>query len=387
MSTPEEDPRFLLTAAPLSSYLPVVAQLRLASTCKAWHAALARCPCPRVDLTAAAGVCAETVTDEVLRAAVARAQGRLESLDVWNCVSLSATALFAELTANAATLRELRAGHTSGEADDGAADTAELTCAAVTQLLSQAPLLRVLDVTLRGDVDSAMVLLHELQLRVGLKARCGVMSGDGVQAFPQAIALRAQALAGLQPGQPPPPFVPPACFAEVRVAWGHGTWNHQLFLTPAMLATLLYALQRQRNIHAIKLDTQEIAFNSQIDAFGVRRYPVAEALGALLSADLATLTAFSLRSLTRVLEDIDLAPMVAALPLNSHLQTLEIVGDASTEDAAADAALAAFARGTLLPAVAANAGLRELRFCRERPVAELRQAEAIVQQRAQQPSA
>ena len=139
MSTPEEDPRFLLTAAPLSSYLPVVAQLRLASTSKAWRAALAQRPAPRVDLSAAAGVRAHKVTDEVLRAAVARAQGRLEALDVRGCTALSRAALRTALTANAATLRELRVGDAPEQAAAAADVSRLLTCKQLTAWLPKAP--------------------------------------------------------------------------------------------------------------------------------------------------------------------------------------------------------------------------------------------------------
>ena len=380
-----EDPNFLLVAAPLSLRLPVVPQLRLA-TSKAWRAELAQRAAPRVDLSAAAGVRSDRVTDETLHAAVARAQGRLEVLDVRGCASLSAAALVAVLDANAATLRELRTGDAPQHTTLASLLNASLPCDQLVQLLTRAPLLHKLDVKLACGVAEAVALVQTLLQRAGSTAYCVVKAAVEVDLVPYApggdvvdLALAARARARAQVGHRPPPWHAPFA-ATVRAAVDVVSLEFPgLFVETPALVRALSELPRLRRVELVL----------PADAFdgrgGVQRYPLAEELGALIAADVATLQQFSL-STQRVLDVANLVPLAAALPLNSHLEVLQFCGVPGA-DAAADVALAEFARDVLLPAVTANTGLRELRIATERPLPELRQAEALVQQRAQQPSA
>jgi hypothetical protein len=104
-----------LTAAlprPLVLYifkrLPADQRARAACVCRAWWEAVAD-PALwlRLDLSAASGVRCR-IDKAALRAAAARAHGRLEALDTTECNKLLWNALKHVVNANAASLRELR---------------------------------------------------------------------------------------------------------------------------------------------------------------------------------------------------------------------------------------------------------------------------------------
>jgi hypothetical protein len=98
------------------------------------------------------------------------------------------------------------------------------------------------------------------------------------------------------------------------------------------------------------------------------------ALAALIAADAPALLA--LTCFSTGLEDAGLAPIVEALRLNHHLRKLNCHSNGMSE---------AFARQRLLPAVRANATLRELKCAHyeRRPFAAKAEAEELVRRRAQ----
>ena len=104
-------------------------------------------------------------------------------------------------------------------------------------------------------------------------------------------------------------------------------------------AALLSALAGHLTLEALTLEGDLSTFADAL----------APALGAVVAADAPALT--SLRLAGCALGDAGLRPLVAALPGNTHLRTLECDSNALS---------AAFAREVLLPAVRANAGLTRL---------------------------
>ncbi len=96
---------------------------------------------------------------------------------------------------------------------------------------------------------------------------------------------------------------------------------------------------------------------------------VGAALGALLAANAPALTVLHVGYC--ILTDAGMAPLLEALPRNTHLRELNIAGNYISE---------AFARDVLLPAVRANASLRVLRT--SRIMQGEREAEDVVKGRA-----
>jgi hypothetical protein len=109
----------------------------------------------------------------------------------------------------------------------------------------------------------------------------------------------------------------------------------------AAAITLLGALVAHESLHALSVhgDSMRIA----------DRAPAGAALGALLAADAPALTALDIGDCE--LRDAGMAPLLAALPGNTHLRTLACAGNEITE---------AFAADVLLLAVRANGSLRAL---------------------------
>jgi hypothetical protein len=110
----------------LLARLPLRARFAAASVCRAWRAALAE-PTLWTRLVLEACCC-----DAMLRAASARARGRLELLDVSDAPNVTPDALVSVAAANAGALRELRGvGHSNTGGGALAASFAELyRCAA-----------------------------------------------------------------------------------------------------------------------------------------------------------------------------------------------------------------------------------------------------------------
>jgi hypothetical protein len=118
------------------SLLPVDARARCAAVCRAWRAALLEPSLwQHLNVSPTSGV-TRPVTAALLAGAAARAHGSLRTLDVSGCAGVSAEALLAVATANAATLRELRMGQPTP-------DQYPLRAADFEALLHAAPLLRV----------------------------------------------------------------------------------------------------------------------------------------------------------------------------------------------------------------------------------------------------
>ncbi len=99
-----------------------------------------------------------------------------------------------------------------------------------------------------------------------------------------------------------------------------------------------------------------------------------QALGALVAADAPALTELDVSN--GCLGDAGMGPLIDALPLNTHLRTLIIVYACITE---------AFTAQRLLPAVRANASLRELTAFEDEDAApSLAEAVRLVDQRERQ---
>jgi hypothetical protein len=99
----------------LFSLLPVDARARCAAVCRAWRAALLDPSLwQHLDLSASSGV-SRRMTEALMQAAAACAGGTLLTLDVSGCVAVSPAALLAVVTANAATLLEMRLGEPAPE--------------------------------------------------------------------------------------------------------------------------------------------------------------------------------------------------------------------------------------------------------------------------------
>jgi hypothetical protein len=365
-----EDPRFLQCVAPLASYLPLVAQLRLSATSRAWHAAQAKRYVTCVDLSPRSGVRVASVTDAVLRAACALTHGRLEELDVRGCALLTRPALAEVLAANAPTLRRVYVS------EGGTADaTCLLDCAHATALLATAPHLRVFEAHLKGAAQEAAALVQAAARLGALHVRFGVqLAPDSTDRTYDTIAMAANGIAraAREPGQAPQPRAPG--FAGAVRASGDTTSFEFLGALHGQESapTLLAALQAHPRVRVVELQLPADAFDETETADG-DAHPLADALAALVAANSPTLQQLHVRT-ERALCDTDLAPLVEALLLNTHLTTLRCgpAGDVSED----------FARRVLLPAVHGNASLRVLRICEQQESPALREAEALVQQRS-----
>ncbi len=351
---------------PLASYLPLVAQLRLSATSRAWHAAQAKRYVTCVDLSPRSGVRVASVTDAVLRAAMALTRGRLEELDVCGCALLTRPALAEALDANAPTLRRVYVSE--GGAADGP-DATCLVCAQATALLTTAPQLRVFEAHLKGDVQEAAALVQAVARLGALRVRFGVQLAPDSTDRTYDMAADGVARAARELGQAPQPRAPG--FAGAVRASGDAT-SLEFFGTlhgPKSAPTLLAALQAHPRVRVVELELPDDAFDETETVDGDDALPLADALGALVAANSPTLQQLHVRT-ARALCDVDLAPLVAALLLNTHLQVLRCgsAGDVSED----------FARRVLLPAVRGNASLRVLRICEEQELPTLREAEALV---------
>jgi hypothetical protein len=141
-------------ALAIFALLPVDARLRCREVCRGWRAVLRdRSLWLRLDLSKASGGLARCATDALLRAAAARAGGRLHFLDVSDCEGITPACMLEVLTANAGALRELRAWTANGVGLPGLAD--------VAALLRAAPQLRVFDADVACErVEDAQRLLR-----------------------------------------------------------------------------------------------------------------------------------------------------------------------------------------------------------------------------------
>jgi hypothetical protein len=110
----------------------------------------------------------------------------------------------------------------------------------------------------------------------------------------------------------------------------------------AAVATLLGALTAHPSLRTLSLAHNPLAHEAEHAAAGA-------ALGALLAANAPALTELDVPACD--LGDAGMAPLLQALPHNTHLRKLDVSHSHMSE---------AFARDVLLPAVRANASLRSL---------------------------
>jgi hypothetical protein len=172
--------------------LPVDARLRCSEVCRGWRHMLAteRVLWTALDLSPSSGVACR-VTDALLRTATSKAGGTLTTLDVCGFNDISHEALLAVVTANAASVLELRMSGTFH---------AE-SCAQAEALLRAAPRLRVLVEDMQcGDVGQAThLLLHNAGVFQRLCLRALDVNAEGadgtaLRAFAAALAAFASPL-------------------------------------------------------------------------------------------------------------------------------------------------------------------------------------------------
>jgi hypothetical protein len=135
------------------SRLPLCARLTCAEVCRGWCAALKeRTAWARLQMD-------PWCRDAQLRAACALARGAVQQLDVSGCTKISTKALLDVVAANASALYELRGVGRSYIGCCGWLEN-DTTCAVVEKLLTAAPLLRVLDVSVQCTYEEAHRLLR-----------------------------------------------------------------------------------------------------------------------------------------------------------------------------------------------------------------------------------
>jgi hypothetical protein len=387
-------------ALAIFALLPVDARLRCREVCRGWRAVLReRSLWTRLDVSKASGGLASPATDSLLRAAAAPAGGQLRSLDVSECEGITHASLLAVLTANAGALRELRAWTVNGVVPPGFAQ--------VVALLRAAPQLRLFDADVECDsvADARLLLRNEgafvpLRLRklethfdtqteasvLSLAADVAVHSSlvdlllvDAALDSPAALdAVVAAALAKrlsvvalgycrLSPASAPAlarllggdalhslciannnaPLLDGAAAAVLADALrANRTLNELMLLNmalwrdPAVAATLLGSVTAHCSLRKV---------NINLNLVGDAQDAAGAALGALVAADAPALLDLDLRDCG--LQEAALAPLVDALPSNTHLRKL-LLGEVT--------ASAAFVRERLLPAVRTNTSLMRL---------------------------
>jgi hypothetical protein len=385
------------------SLLPVDQRLRCLEVCKGCYATVnERSLWTRLDLSATAGL-ARPATEALLRAAAARAGGQLQALHLTDCVAITHAALLAVARANADTLTELRmegscicyAGYVAFvyevEAVLGAAPRLHLLAAdvychdvAVAHRLLRNEgaftALRVRKLCVDGH-DEASVLALAADLAAHTSLTDVRLQGAPLRALAildavvdAALALRLASLTffacNVTPASAPAlaRLISGGALTELYVR----NWGEQLLDQPAAeliadalranstltsltlrgccfwhdaaaATLLLHALTAHRSLRTLHLcfDTTH-AGDHHAAALGA-------ALGALVAADAPTLHELNVSH--SGLSDAWLGPLVDALPLNTHLRTLNLNDNPFTHD---------FARDRLLPAVHANTSLRQL---------------------------
>ena len=391
--------------------LPVDARARCATVCRGWRALLADPSLwTRLDLSDASGITCR-VSDRVLRGAAARAGGALQALDarrVSRVTVFTDEALLHVVMANVGTLRELRvaavcAGPVFVSASDDALTLLLRAAAPELRTLSadavtgcspeQAPALlrnelpygplrmQTLSVVnmWQASLDDTSVLalaaalpahasLRALELRgqlgsassfdtlvdAALAAQLRSLELEGVALPPAAASalarlLRGNTLTKLRLSDCADLLAEPASAAVLAAALrANCTLTSLVFVQMSLCrahapgAALLDALAH--HAHLQKLVWNDEHLPPDPDA----AITAGVALGALVAADAPALTELFV---VGSLRDAAFGPLCDALPLNTHLRSLDI-GDNELSKA--------FARERLLPAVRANASLRKL---------------------------
>jgi hypothetical protein len=412
------------------SLLPVDTRLRCVEVCRGWRVALESL-WARLDLSENCGVPAARLeaADGLLAAAALRAGGQLHSLDVTGCIGLECAALIRLVGDSGATLRELRVA-------EGFTPARELV-----QLLRAAPHLRLLHAAgLYCGARTNGLLLEEalfaplrfrrlevgalfadedmLALTLRLAATAGATAlylshvdlstaaalGAVVDA---ALALQmteisfekcelsataAPLLARLVRGCALTKLMLCGNFDEVEELWGDEAdalllsdalrtntslaelemSSFETWAIPAAGTALVGALTGHPSLRKL-----EFHGNDAVDA--PSRAAASAALGALVAAD--TLTCLDVSY--SLLGDVGLQPLVDALPGLTRLRTLTCYGGGEAFLVGEDELSEAFIRDRLLPAVRANASLRELALVGEDKMWNVvREVEELVNSRA-----
>jgi hypothetical protein len=406
------------------SLVPVDQRLRCLEVCKGWYATLKeRSFWTLLDISATAGL-ARRATDALLRAAAARAAGQLQALHLTDCMVITHEALLEVAGANADTLTELRM---EGSCRRDPYGDALALVGQVEAVLGAAPRLRLLaaDVSCEAVAEAHRLLRNEgafaalrvRKLRVDMDGGAGVLAlaadlpahncltevhvhGAPLRTLAALDAVVDAALALRLPSLTlfdchVTPAAAPALVRLISGGWLTElyVWNNRQqlldqpaaalvaealranstltslelqfcgFWQDAAVATLvLDALTAHRSLRTLSLDHNVIQAGDQhAPALGA-------ALGALVAANAPALHELHLSYSD--LGDVGLGPLVDALPLNTHLHSLNLDRIRCTND---------FARARLLPAVRANTSLRYLSAQHYAPVNEfLHEAQALV---------
>ena len=151
----------------------------------------------------------------------------------------------------------------------------------------------------------------------------------------------------------------------------------EFWLEKTAAVAVLHALAGHPTLQILNLD-DNIPITAVLAGNGEDTVEAGAALGALVAANAPSLS--GLRFRYGMLGDAGLAPLIDALPHNTHLRELDCCGNSMTEE---------FARERFLPAVRANTSLRVLKASEwwgneEDGVAppEVLEAEALVAARA-----
>jgi hypothetical protein len=389
------------------SLVPVDQRLRCLEVCKDWYATLnERSLWTRLDLSATAGL-ARRATEALLRSAAARAGDQLQTLHLTDGAVITHETLLTVVRANADTLTELRM---EGSCGDRIYRDAPPVVGDIEAVLGAAPRLR----SLAADVECANVaeahrllrnegvfaVLRVRKLRVNMGGEAGVLvlaadlpahtclaevhlHGAPLRTLAAldavvdaALALRlplltlsychvtpasAPALARLISGgalaelyvcnggqrlldQPAAVLIADALRANSTLTslklLACGFWQDA-----AAASLVLGALTAHRTLRTLSLVGNNIQAGDQAPVLGA-------ALGALVAADAPALRDLHLSCIAdNEAGLLALGPLVDALPLNTHLRTLNLDYTRWTDD---------FARDRLLPAVRANTSLRHL---------------------------
>ena len=414
--------------------LPADACARCACVCRAWRDAVAdESLWLHLDLTRAGGVPLSLATDAVLRAAAARAGGRLQRLAVEASEHLTWDGVLNVATANAASLRELRL--------DGRPDDDEwLSVDDLKALLRAAPALTACELDLRvANVAETRAVLRceppfEALRMHSLSLSCAHMrDGADLREVAAQVAQYEHALTELYVNfENADILIAPAAldaFVDAAlsqrcasfVIWGRdmrpatapglarllrggaltdlAIYNTNLdTLLDVPSATLLAgALRSATTLRSLFLWCAELFFEPAaariiMDALvghpSLRRLTLigcdsednahtGALLGALVSSPDGALEDLRIDSL--VIDDATMRPLFEALPRNTKLRELDCMHNLRS---------AAFVRDVVLPAVRANTSLRVL-YVASRAFGVpnecerlLRQAEALVKRRA-----
>jgi hypothetical protein len=369
------------------------------------------------------------VTAALLAGAAARAHGSLRTLDVSGCAGISAEALLAVATANAATLREVYLGELTPDQHPLGAEEFEA-------LLWAAPLLRVSNASAAcSDLATACRVLRNEGIFERLRLRCLLVTQPDNEPAGQeavlalaaavpchasltflqvdgfvldtAVKLNAVADAALRQRMTAlwllncgltracAPALARLCASSTLTELGVGgdgavlenvatalviadalrantslteltLQRFGIWRDPAVGAALLGALTGHCSVRVLDLWSMDVPAAHEAAA--------GAALGALVAANSPAL--HELRVLYSVLGDEVWGPLVDALPGNTHLRTLNLADFEEEGQIMSEA----FARDRLLPAVRANTSLRELVTGLQ--WAGEREAEELVQQRA-----